>query len=525
MPIFATQIIKAYTSWLKRNVHTTAANVVEKSSAGRCSALLAARNSTTTTSKINQSGLTMSILKTITLVMALCIVQAVGAQTADAWQTEYRRVETGIRVPIFNNKVYDITRYGASTLNDAAKNQRAINRAIQRCSKAGGGRVVVPAGTWHTGALRLMSGVNLVVSEGARLCFSADTDLYPLVTTRWEGLDLINYSPLIYAYQATDVAVTGSGTLDGCASNTAWWPMCGSARYGWTADTPEAQSLGSRSQLLRMSDEQTPLADRVFGKGHGLRPQMIQFYQCDGVLLEGVSILNSPFWSVHPLRSRNIIVRNVTIENSGPNGDGCNPESCDGVIIEGCRFNTGDDCIAIKSGRNADGRRWNEPSQNIIIRNCNMMDGHGGVVIGSEVSGGARNIFVENCKMDSPNLERVIRLKTNTCRGGVTENLYVRNITVGRCKEAVVKINLVYEPREQSERGHYPIVRNIYIDNITCQHSRYGAYIDALTDSTNVQNINISNCTWNGITSPEGNRLQGLMRDVRFNNVTLNITP
>ena len=154
-----------------------------------------------------------------------------------------------------------------------------------------------------------------------------------------------------------------------------------------------------------------------------------------------------------------------------------------------------------------------------------MANGHGGVVIGSEVSGGARNIFVENCNMDSPNLERVIRLKTNTCRGGVTENLYVRNITVGQCKEAVVKINLVYEPREQSERGHYPIVRNIYIDNITCQRSRYGAYIDALTDSTNVQNINISNCTWNGITDPQGNRLQGLMRDVRFNNVTLNIKP
>lgn len=467
----------------------------------------------------------MNKLRTLFSALTLVASLTVSAQATDAWQTHYPEVERSIRAPELYNKEYDITRYGASPTADAAKNQRAINRAIERCSKAGGGRVVIPAGTWHTGALRLQSKVNLVVSEGARLCFSADTKLYPLVTSRWEGLDLINYSPLIYAYQATDIAITGSGIIDGCASNTAWWPMCGSARYGWTPSTPEAQNGGSRNQLLQMSDQQTPLEQRVFGPGKGLRPQMIQCYQCDRVLIEGVSVLNSPFWSIHPLRSSNITVRNVTIENSGPNGDGCNPESCDGVLIEGCRFNTGDDCIAIKSGRNADGRRWNEPSQNIIVRNCTMANGHGGVVIGSEVSGGARNIFVENCNMDSPNLERVIRLKTNTCRGGVTENLYVRNITVGQCKEAVVKINLVYEPREQSERGHYPIVRNIYIDNITCQRSRYGAYIDALTDSTNVQNINISNCTWNGITDPQGNRLQGLMRDVRFNNVTLNIKP
>jgi hypothetical protein len=191
------------------------------------------------------------------------------------------------------------------------------------------------------------------------------------------------------------------------------------------------------------------------------------------------------------------------------------------VLIERCYFNTGDDCIAIKSGRNADGRRRNMPSQNIIVRDCRMANGHGGVVIGSEVSGGARNIFVENCEMDSPNLDRVIRLKTNTCRGGVTENIFVRNVRVGQCKEAVLKINLVYEPSEQSQRGFYPVVRNIHLENVNCESSRYGAFIDGLPDSTNVYGIYVNNCRWNGVKE-DGNLLRGQMKDVMFNNVTIN---
>ena len=206
-------------------------------------------------------------------------------------------------------------------------------------------------------------------------------------------------------------------------------------------------------------------------------------------------------------------VRNVRVENDGPNGDGCDPESCDGVLIEGCYFNTGDDCIAIKSGRNADGRRRGMASQNIIVRNCKMANGHGGVVIGSEVSGGTRNIFVENCDMDSPNLERVIRLKTNTCRGGVTDGVYVRNVRVGQCKEAVLKINLVYEPNEQAQRGFIPTVKNVYLENVNCNKSKYGAYIDGLKETCNLQNIEVRNCNWNGVTE-KGNLLRGKMENV-----------
>ena len=460
-------------------------------------------------------------IRVCSLVMCLTVATLGFAQTDDAWSVDYKRIEQSIRQPEFAEHTYLVTDNGVSARNDAAKNQKAINRLIERCSRLGGGRVVIPAGEWHTGAIRLQSGVNLVIAKGAKVCFSTDTSLYPLVLTAWEGLDMYNYSPLIYAYQAKDVAVTGEGVIDGCASREAWWPMWGAAKYGWTQDTPEAQSYGSRNALLKMSDDGVPVEQRIFGTGKGMRPQMIQLYECDGVLLEGVTILNSPFWVIHPLKSRNVTLRGLTIENAGPNGDGCDPESCDGVLIERCYFNTGDDCIAIKSGRNADGRRRNMPSQNIIVRDCRMANGHGGVVIGSEMSGGARNIFIENCEMDSPNLDRVIRLKTNTCRGGVAENIYVRNIWVGQCKEAVLKINLVYEPSEQSQRGFYPVVRNVYMENVNCESSRYGAFIDGLPDSLNVYGIHVKDCRWNGVKE-NGNLLRGLMKDVKFDNVTIN---
>lgn len=162
-------------------------------------------------------------------------------------------------------------------------------------------------------------------------------------------------------------------------------------------------------------------------------------------------------------------MRGVKVSSHGPNSDGCDPESSKNVLIENCIFDTGDDCIAIKSGRNADGRKWNVPSENIIVRNCEMKDGHGSVVVGSEISGGYKNLFVENCKMDSPNLERVIRIKTNNCRGGVIENIYVRNVEVGECREAVLKINLQYENREKCDRSFPPVVRHVYLDNVTSE--------------------------------------------------------
>ena len=212
-------------------------------------------------------------------------------------------------------------------------------------------------------------------------------------------------------------------------------------------------------------------------------------------------------------------MRGVQIFSHGPNSDGCDPESSKNVLIENCLFDTGDDCIAIKSGRNADGRKWNIPSENIIVRNCEMKDGHGGVVIGSEISGGYRNLFVENCTMDSPNLDRVIRIKTNNCRGGLIENVFVRNITVGECREAVLKINLLYESREQCDRSFPPVVRNVYLDNVTSRKSKHGVMITGYENGTNIQNIQVYNSQFDNVAA--GNIISGA-ENVVLNKVTIN---
>ncbi|MDD7225933.1 MAG: glycoside hydrolase family 88 protein [Prevotella sp.] len=438
---------------------------------------------------------------------------------ANAWDTQYKQIEKNIRQPEFKDKSYNITDFGASTKAKAADNQKAINKAIATCSKNGGGRVVIPGGTFITGAITMLSKVNLHIEKNGVLLFAFQPELYPIVPTRWEGLDCWNLQPCVYAYKQTDIAITGQGTIDGGGGNDTWWKWCGKDHYGWKEGII-SQKSGSRARLLKMAEDGVDMNERKFGPQDGLRPQLINFNQCDGILIEDVTLLRSPFWVIHPLLSKNITVRGVHINNDGPNGDGCDPESCDGVLIENCFFNTGDDCIAIKSGRNNDGRLWGRPSENIIIRNCEMQNGHGGVVLGSEISGGCRNVFAENCKMDSPDLDRVIRIKTNTCRGGIIENLYARNIEVGQCGESVLKINLDYEPKEICCRGYAPTVRNINIENITCQKSKYGVQIIALDSVCNVYDINVKNCRFNGVK--DGNFESGQTRNINFDNLFIN---
>ncbi|MCR5130149.1 MAG: glycoside hydrolase family 88 protein [Prevotella sp.] len=457
-------------------------------------------------------------MKILRLIIAACLI-SLGAY-AQGWdENVYQQIEKSIQQPEFAQRDFPITKYGAKLKATPAKNQKAINKAIAACSKAGGGRVVVPEGTWESGPITLKSNVNLYLEKGATLLFAFDTKLFPIVKTRWEGMDLMNYQPCIYAYGEKNVAITGQGTIDGNGSRQTWWPMCGKDTFGWTPETTESQKIG-RPLLFKYAEAGTPIEERLF-QGKGLRPQLINLYKCENILLEGVTLLRSPFWVVHPLLSKNITVRGLTIINDGPNGDGCDPESCENVLIENCRFQTGDDCIAIKSGRNEDGRLWNIPSENIIVRNCTMADGHGGVVIGSEISGGCRNVFVENCEMDSPNLDRVLRLKTNTCRGGVTENIYMRNVRVGQCREAVMRINLEYEPNEPAKRGFVPTVRNVYMENVTCNKSKYGILLNGLHDSDNIYNINVKNCRFEGVQS-EPVRRTGKSHDLNFENLFIN---
>ena len=448
---------------------------------------------------------------------------------ATLWdEATYRQIEQSIRVPQFADKAYVITNYGAKATNTAAQNQKAIQKAIELCSRKGGGRVVIPAGqTYLTGAITLKDGVNLHVEEGATLAFAFEPDLYPIVETSWEGLECFNLSPCIYAFKVKDIAITGKGTIDGGGSNDTWWPWNGNPRFGWK-EGMISQRGGSRARLLKNGEDGIPMynekgertPERVFGPNDGLRPQLVSFNKCEGILLEDITLLRSPFWVIHPLHSTDITVRRVKMINDGPNGDGCDPECCDRVLIEDCFFNTGDDCIAIKSGRNRDGRERNMPSKNIIIRRCEMKNGHGGVVVGSEISGGCQNVFAHDCVMDSPELERVLRIKTNSCRGGIIENINMRDIKVGVCKESVLKINLDYEPKEVCCRGNYPTVRNIYMENVTSEQSQYGVQIIGLEEDTFVYDVTVRNCHFNGVK--DGNFCSGKTRNITFDNLFIN---
>lgn len=460
----------------------------------------------------------MRYLKTLLLALLLP-----ACAFAAGWNdNEYKRIEQSIQLPKIAERQFLITSFGAKTTATAAQNQKAINRVISLVSKKGGGKVIIPKGTWNTGAIELKSHVNLVLEEGATLHFAFEPKLYPLVRTSWEGLACWNYSPCIYAYKATDIAITGKGTIDGGGNNDTFWQWNGSPRFGYKEGvTKESQKLGSRSKLLKMAEDGVPFDERKFGMGYGLRPQLVNMVHCERILIKDVKMINSPFWVIHPLLSKNITVDGVYVWNEGPNGDGCDPEACENVLIQNCVFHTGDDCIAIKSGRNNDGRLWNQPSKNIIIRNCKMEDGHGGVVIGSEISGGCENVYAENCVMDSPHLERILRIKTNNCRGGQVQNINMRNVVVGQCKEAVVKINLDYERKEICYRGFEPIVNNVNVENVTCQKSDYGVLIIGRDSLENVYDINIKNCKFDGVVK-EPVKITGKTRNVKFDNLVIN---
>jgi polygalacturonase len=264
-----------------------------------------------------------------------------------------------------------------------------------------------------------------------------------------------------------------------------------------------------------MAEKGVPVAERIFGEGDYLRPNFIQPYKCKNILIEGVTIKDSPMWVIHPVLSQNITIRKVKVISHGPNSDGCDPESCRDVLIEDCLFDTGDDCIAIKSGRDHDGRRVNVPSENIIVRNCIMKDGHGGVVIGSEISGNVRNVFAENCEMSSPNLDRVLRLKSNSRRGGTIENVFMRNVTVGEVAEAVIHIYMFYA----GETGeNHPVVRNIHMNQVTSKKSDYGIYIEG-EEGYPVEGIFIQDCAFDNVS--KGNVTKGV-KDLKLVNVKVN---
>lgn len=430
-------------------------------------------------------------------VLALCLLTVgfcsspLGAAQTDTGVTQ-QEILAQIQPPEFPSRDFSIADFGASAETDCTE---AIAKAIAACHAAGGGRVVVPPGTWVTGAVHLLSNVNLHLAEGATLRFNPEPEKYlPVVLTRFEGIECMNYSPLIHASGQENVAITGEGTLDGSASPQTWWA------WNERAKGEPAPQATDRKQLDQQGTNGTPVEQRIYGQGHFLRPSFIEPYRCQNVLIEGVTILNSPMWEIHPTLCTNVTVRGVTVRSLGANNDGCDPESCRNVLIEDCVFQTGDDCIAIKSGRNNDGRRVGVASENIVIRRCTMLDGHGGVTIGSEVSGGVRNVFVSDCKMDSPHLDRAFRFKSNAARGGVIENIRISNMKIGSVARAALSVEFDYE--EGANGPEKPVLRHVQVENVVAQSCGSVAIITAFPGAV-IEDLRLKDCSFHGVETAD----------------------
>lgn len=366
-----------------------------------------------------------------------------------------------IKIPDFSQcKKISITAFGAKQ-GDKEKTSKAIAKAIDKANKIGGGIVVIPEGEWLTGKVHLKSNVNLHLNKGAVLLFSEKPEDYlPAVHTTWEGYECYNYSPLIYAYQCKNVAITGEGEVK--AKMDIWTK--------WFA-RPKGH-MESLKRLYFLASYHVPLADRqmVNDSAH-FRPHFIQFNRCENILMEGIKVTNSPFWTIHPYLSKDIVIRGIQVYAHGHNNDGVDPEMSQNILIENCILDQGDDAVAIKSGSNQDAWRLHTPAKNIVIRNCTVKNGHQLVALGSELSGGIENVFVDNCSVaDGAKLFHLLFIKTNERRGGYVNNIYFSNITSGKTDLGILGIetDVLYQWRDlvpTIERKLTPI-KNIYLENV-----------------------------------------------------------
>jgi len=413
--------------------------------------------------------------------------------------------------PQFPDHAFNIRDFGA-TEGGAAKSTAQIQSAIDKCSGSGGGSVIIPQGIWLTGGLKFRSNVNLHLEKGAELRFSQDrADYLPVVFSRHEDIECYKYAAFLYADSQTNIAITGEGVLNG--QGKPWWPL---------------KDKGLEARLYEMGNTGVPVLQRVFdGKdGMELRPAFFQPMNCSNILVEGVTFRYGAFWTITPTYCSNVIVRNVHIVTEGdyghtPNGDGVDPSSCRNVLIENCEFDTGDDCIAIKSGRDADGLRVGKPTENVIVRNCRGYRGHGGIVIGSESSGDVRNIYGAHCTFTGT--DRLVRIKTARGRGGVIENCWFDDISGSEIKYEAIHVNMLYTGTrlpEQPVTASTPAIRNLHFSNIRCASGKTygleilglperpveGCWFDSIVTSTNkgfhlsdVKGVHITNST---VTTP-----------------------
>lgn len=377
---------------------------------------------------------------------------------------------------VFSNshaqQFYNVLSYGAK--NDSSKiATKAIAAAIDAASKKGGGTIYFPAGKYLTGPIHLKSNITIFIDAGAELHFSDNFDDYlPMVESRYEGVDVRSFSPLFYAYKAENIAIIGRGIINGHGQK--WW------NYVLTFDNTKPRNkwqkiFDAENKNIIMPD------DSAQTKRGFLRPPFIQPMYCKNVRIEGIKIINSPFWTVNPEFCENVTVDGVTIDNPhSPNTDGINPESCKYVHITNCHISVGDDCITIKSGRDIPGRTKAAPAENYTITNCTMLSGHGGVVIGSEMSGGVKKITISNCVFDGT--DRGIRIKTTRGRGGVVEEIRVSNIIMKNIKQQAIVLDMMYAkmpPEPVSDRT--PQFRNIHLSNITAQTNE-AIYINGIAE-------------------------------------------
>lgn len=391
------------------------------------------------------------------------------------YKTEFEMEQ--IAFPVFPDRLFNVENF-----KEKDKDYTAIQRAVDKCHENGGGIVIIPPGEWISGPVHLKSNINLKVEKNAVIRFSERfSDYLPVVFTRWEGMECYNYSPLIYAKDCTNIAVTGEGELIG--NGEAWW--------GWKKLQQEAADLLCHAESCGI-----PVKDRIFGTtAQALRPSFIQPVNCENVLLEGFSIRNGPQWTLHPVYCENVVMRNINISTNGPNTDGINPDSCKNVLIEGCNLDTGDDCIAINSGMNEDGWRVNKPCENIVIRNCVMSGGHGGLVIGSGMSGGVRNVYAHNCKIKGTN--QGIRLKSMRGRGGYVSNVWFENIHIDDVYQEAIQVNMYYGYSTvipDSQKPSY--FSNINIRNVSGKGAKTAVEICGLPErklkSISLKNIHLT---------------------------------
>lgn len=398
-----------------------------------------------------------------------------------------------IKVPDFSKCTkLSISDFGA-VQGDKEKTSTAIAAAVDKAHELGGGIVIIPEGEWLTKQIHLKSNVNLHLNKGAVLLFSEDpTDYLPPVPTTWEGMECYNYSPLIYAYECKNIAISGEGEIK--AKMDIW--------EKWFA-RPKAH-MESLKRLYNLAWNRSPVEERqmVNDTAH-LRPQFIQFNRSENILLEGITITNSPFWTIHPYLSKNVVIRNVKVYAHGHNNDGVDPEMSQNVLIENCIFDQGDDAIAIKSGRNPEGWRLKTPSKNIVIRNCTVKNGHQLVAIGSELSGGIENVFVNSCTVvDGAKLNHLLFIKTNERMGGYVRNIYASNIKAGKIDLGILGIetDVLYQWRNlvpTYERRLTPI-KDIFLDNIAASDVQFVSRILGQKELP-VENISLKSITVNTV--------------------------